>query len=286
MKVLTFAIALLALAAQGQAQTPVDKLAGELLYQSSGTLTTWRYSQSFDGNPAMSKFDDRAWRTLTLNQSLMIDSCWIRKEIVLPQAFLGMPVKGKIRLLLTVDDYAYLWVNGAPMGKVNWDGEYDLTADAKPGQRFLVAIRAINTGGPLRLVRARLKTESGDTLAATAEGIALSLRVGQKLLSQDTYQTNARQTFDPKTDLARADPQEKERLRAALQQIAAAFDLNTLRSGTRAHILETLSRFRAGLAPFRAYAQSFTLYFDANAHIDAAWLWRRCAREHFPPSST
>jgi alpha-mannosidase len=47
-----------------------------------------------------------------------------------------------------------------------------------------------------------------------------------------------------------------------------------LRTGTRRQIQETLSKVRAGLAPIREYARGFTLYFDANAHIDAAWLWR------------
>ncbi len=260
--------------ALGLAQSPVDRVVDELSYQSTGTLTTWRYSESFAGDPTSSGFDDHAWPALTIKQSLKLDSCWIRKDIILPAAFLGTPVKGKIRLLLTVDDYAYLWINGKSVGKVNWDGEYDLTANAKPGQHFLVALKAINAGGPLRLLRARLHTELADTFATTAEGIALSLQVGQKLLSKDTYQTNARQRFDPGTDLGKTDPKQKERLANELQRLAGAVDLKTLRTGTRAQILETLTRFRAGLAPFRSFAQSFTLYFDANAHIDAAWLWR------------
>ena len=120
----------------GLAQSPVNRLIDELSYQSTGTLATWRYSESFAGDPTSSGFDDHAWPALTINQSLRIDSCWIRKEIILPSAFLGIPVQGKIRLLLTVDDYAYLWINGKSMGKVNWDGEYDLTASARPGAAF------------------------------------------------------------------------------------------------------------------------------------------------------
>ncbi len=269
-------LATILIAASGPGQTPADKLADELLFQSSGTLTSWRYSTSFAGDPTSSRFDDHAWTSLELNQSLRVDSCWIRKEVILPGALLGMPIGGRVRLLLTVDDYAYLWVNGKSMGKANWDGEFDLTDNARPGQRFTVAIRAINTGGPLRLLRARLQITPADTFAATAAGIALSLRVGQKLLSNDTYQTNSRQRFDPGTDLAKTDPKQKERLNAELQRLAAAVDLRTLRAGTRAQIIDRLSRFRADLAPFRAFAQSFTLYFDANAHIDAAWLWREC----------
>ena len=104
--------------ALGLAQSPVDRVVDELSYQSTGTLTTWRYSESFAGDPTSSGFDDHAWPALTINQSLKLDSCWIRKDIILPAAFLGTPVKGKIRLLLTVDDYAYLWINGKSVGTI------------------------------------------------------------------------------------------------------------------------------------------------------------------------
>jgi alpha-mannosidase len=66
----------------------------------------------------------------------------------------------------------------------------------------------------------------------------------------------------------------KEELGVLLQQLAAGADLRVLRTGTHRHIEETLSKVRAGLAPIREFARGFTLYFDANAHIDAAWLWR------------
>lgn len=262
------------LASRGLTQTAVDTLAADLQQQSTGTLDSWRYSTSFAGDPASPKFNDRSWATLKLDQRLTVDSCWIRKEVVLPAAYLGLPVKGTLRLLLTVDDYAYLWVNGRSQGRINWDGECVITTDAKPGQRFVIAVRAINTGGPLRLIRARLQPEGVDTLAARVEGLALSLRVGQKLLSGDTYQTNARQRFDPRTDLAQADPKVKGELRERLQAAARAFDRRVLRTGSRAAIVESVSRLREQLAPFRDFAKSFTLYFDANAHIDAAWLWR------------
>jgi alpha-mannosidase len=274
MKCIAAIIALILACPPAQGQTPVDSLANELSSQASGTITPWKYSTSFSGNPALAGFDDHTWHSLALGQSLSIDSCWIRKEVVIPGSFLGMPVKGKVRLLLTVDDYAYLWINGTPMGKVDWNGEYDLTADARPGQKFLIALRTINTGGPLRLLRARLQTEVVDTLAQTVEGVALSLRVGQKLLSFDTYQTNARQRFDPGTDLGQGDRQQKTRMYKDLQKLAAGVNLKTLRTGNRTQIQELLKGLRGQLAPFGAYARNFTLYFDANAHIDAAWLWR------------
>jgi alpha-mannosidase len=257
-------------------QTPVDRLTDELQFQSSGTITGWKYATTVTGDPRRSDFDDKTWTPLSLNESLSVDSCWIRKVIVLPSTQLGIPIRGKVRFLLSIDDYGYLWVNGHDMGKVPWDGECVLTDSVRPGERFVIAVKAINTGGPLRLIRARFQTEIADTLARTMENLAMSLRVGQKLLSFDTYQTNARQKSDPGTDRSSMNRKRKEELGALLQNLAAGADLRVLRTGTRRQIQESLFRVRAGLAPIREYARRFTLYFDANAHIDAAWLWREC----------
>ncbi len=99
-------------------------------------------------------------RRLALDERSKFDSCWLRKEIVLPKTFLGTPVTGKIKLLVSVDDFGYLWINGESKGYFPWDGEFILTENGKPGDKFLVAIKAINTGGPLRIINAQLEVEA------------------------------------------------------------------------------------------------------------------------------
>ncbi len=267
-------IALLIVVATATAQTPVDKLVEQLEFLSKGSLNNWKYSTNFAGNPEKPGFEDSGWQPLQLNQSIYPDSCWIRKEVVLPERMLGEPLRGTVKFLVSVDDYGFLWVNGESKGHFPWDGEFVLTNDGKPGQKFLIAIKAINTGGPLRLIRAQIQTEASGELRNSIEDFSLSLRIGQKLLGFDTYQSNARKKEDPGTDKSRMNRPEKQRLYQLLQSVAGTVDVDALKNGNVPAFTASLEEARKQLMPVSAFAKMFTLYFNSNAHIDAAWLWR------------
>ncbi len=256
------------------AQSPVDGLVNDLNFLSKGSLDHWKYSTSFAADPTGPGFDDAQWQTLSIGQSIYPDSCWLRKEVTLPDRMLGSPTSGSARFLVSVDDYGYLWVNGTPRGHFPWDGDFELTAAARPGQKFLLVIKAINTGGPLRLLRAQITGGKDTLLAKSIDDFTLGLRVAQKLLSFDTYQTNARKKEDPGTDRSVMDRGEKTRLNSLLQSVAATVNVDALRNGNVDAFRTSLASARTALAPVAAYAKRFTLYFDSNAHIDAAWLWR------------
>lgn len=256
------------------AQSPVDRLVTDLDFLSRGSLDHWKYSTSFAADPTGPGFDDAQWQTLSIGQSVYPDSCWLRKELTLPDRMLGTPTAGPVRFLVSVDDYGYLWVNGEAKGHFPWDGDFELTSGARPGQKFLLVIKAINTGGPLRLLRAQVSGAKDNPLARSIEDFSLGLRVAQKLLSFDTYQTNARKKEDPGTDKSQMDRGEKSRLNALLQSVATTVNVDALRNGNVDAFRASLASARTSLAPIAAYAKRFTLYFDSNAHIDAAWLWR------------
>lgn len=271
---------LLLLPAFGFTQTNVDKLARALDSLGSFSYTGWKMSpdlKSLRGlgeAPTQPGFDDSKWETLNLNESIYPDSCWLRKEITLPDNFLGQPVRGNVRFLVSVDDNGYLWVNGANKGYFPWDGEIVLTENAAPGQKFLIVIKAINTGGPLRLLRAELESDAWSPIRKLTKNLALSFRVGQKLLGFDTYQSNAHTRTDPKIDKSTMDRSEKKRLGDLLQSLAARVNVQALGSGDIETFQSSVAAVKADLRPISDFAKRFTLYFDANAHIDAAWLWR------------
>jgi alpha-mannosidase len=256
------------------AQSNVDKLAEALEFHSKGVLNDWKYSTNLKEDATKPGVDDSKWETLKINASIYPDSCWLRKEVALPPRFLGEAVSGPVRFLVSVDDYGYLFVNGESKGRFPWHGEFELTKDAKPGQKFVLVIKAINTGGPLRLLRAQIEMEKSNSLRQMIDELCLSLRVGQKLLSFDTYQTNARVKTDPGIDKSAADKAEKTRLNNLLQSLAAQVDVQALADGKMEKFNASLAEVRAQLKPISEYAKRFTLFFDANAHIDAAWLWR------------
>jgi alpha-mannosidase len=261
------------------AQTNVDKLVKALDSLSLASFNEWKVSPDLKGfkpigDPTKAGFDDSSWETLKLNQNIYPDSCWIRKEIVMPSKILGKTIKGPMKLEVSVDDYGYMWINGVSKGYFPWDGEFELTKDAKSGDRYLIVIKAINTGGPLRLIRAQISSTELQPLRSMIENLSLSMRVGQKLLGFDTYQTSSNKRVDPKTDLSTMDKVEKKHLSEILQSAATNVDLRALIDGPMEKFEASLANVRMQLKPVDAYAKRFTLYFNSNAHIDAAWLWR------------
>jgi len=273
-------VMIVAIATTAASQTNVDNLVRSLDSLAHMKYEVWKVSPDLhsaagvQGDPTKPGFDDSGWSVLKLGQSIFLDSCWIRKEITVPDNILGKPMKGKLKFLVSVDDYGYLWVNGESKGYFPWDGEFILTDDAKPGQKFVIAVKAINTGGPLRLLRADLKSEYASTSQDAIDDFGLSMRVGQKLLSFDTYQTNATRKTDPGIDKSKMDKSEKTRLNELLQSVARSVDVDALASGTMDRFMASIENARTQLKPIRDYARRFTLYFDSNAHIDATWLWR------------
>ncbi len=275
MKTAKYFLLIVLLTSAAMSQTSVDKLVERLEFLGKGSIDNWKYSVNPPGDPTRPDYDDSQWQILRLNESIYPDSCWLRRVIVLPDRLLGEPVRGAVRFLVSVDDYGYLWVDGESKGHFPWDGEFEMTKDAKPGKRMVLAIKAINTGGPLRLIRASVEADVSKQHAATVDDLILSFKVGQKLLSFDTYQTNARRRYDPKTDKSQTDRSEKERLNNLLQRAAGSVDVEALQEGDMKRFMASVDKVRRDVQPVSAFARRCTLYFDSNAHIDAAWLWRK-----------
>ncbi len=261
-------------------QTNVDNLTHLLDTYSTYSFNEWKISPNLknvkiEGNPYESDFDDSDWDEIMINDTLNFDSCWIRKEIELSDEILGQPVKGKAHLLLSVDDYGYIWINGKENGYFQWDGEFILTEKAEPGEKFLVAVKIINTGGPLRLLRAELNLESAKEVQTKVRDLSLGMKTAQRLLSLETYQTNARVKYDPGTDKSDISKDERVKLYELLQEAAEEIDADALDYGEIESFMGNLQEVKPKLEPVKEFVKRFTLYFDANAHIDAAWLWRK-----------
>ncbi|MCX6150934.1 MAG: glycosyl hydrolase-related protein [Ignavibacteriales bacterium] len=260
-------------------QTPVDKISQKLEFLSTLSFNDWKISEDLTktkviGDPTQKDFDDSQWKTVKLDEQVRFDSCWLRKEITIPTMFLGKPLTGKIKLLVSVDDFGYMFINGVSKGYFPWDGEFVLSENVKPGDKFLIAIKAINTGGPLRLIRAQPDLEKLKPIQQKIQDFALSLQTGQKLLSFDTYQQNSNAKVDPGIDKSTISRDEKEKLNKLLQEQVQKLEIEKLESGDLEGFEKSLDEVRVALKPVSEFARRFILYFDSNAHIDAAWLWR------------
>ncbi len=260
--------------------TNVDRLASALDAVSAATkVDDWKVSADLStaelkGDPTSEAFDDSAWANLRLGRTVPADSCWIRKTVVLPKTVFGKPVGGKVSLFITLDSYGYMWINGESEGYFAFDKDFVFTSDAKPGMKFVVAVKAVNGGANLHLLGAELRFAGAGLLADTLRDLALSFRVGQKLLSFDTYQTNSNVRVDPHADKSHMIRSEKSDLNGLLQSLATRIDVDALRIGDIQRFMASVDIVRPLLKPISDFAKQYTLYFVSNAHIDAAWLWR------------
>jgi len=263
-----------------QTKTKIDSVTSILDSLSSISIRKWKVSPDIKclnvktEEPTKPEFDDSKWDTLNLGQRIYVDSCWIRAKFKIPEKVFGKSVDGKIIFKVSVDDYGYLWVNGNYIGYIPWDGEFDLTGKVKPGEETTLAIKAINTGGPLRLLRAEFEIESVKDILDNLKGLSLSFKVGQKLLSFDTYQTNDMTRYDPKIDRSTVKKEERMKLNSLLQNSISELDINSLMSGDLEKFYLSLEKIKLKIKPVRDFAKRYTLVFVSNAHIDAAWLWR------------
>jgi alpha-mannosidase len=261
------------------AQTPdqkyIDLLCTDLDNQLAVRFDGWKYTTRTLADAWKSNYDEVGWKTLSINKSIYPDSAWFRKKITIPERILGKPVQGgTIKFLVSVDDAGICWINGEKKGLFKWNGEYLLTKDPKPGQEFYVAIKAINTGGPMRLLEAKLEWDKVKPLADKVQDYILSLRVGQKLLSDDTYLKTGRVQMDTGIDQSKVPKNQRLQLRKQLEDAARMVDASALKNGYPQIFEATLDKSRQALKPIEKFAKEFTLVFDSNAHIDCAWLWR------------
>lgn len=261
--------------AQPTAPSAIDQLCSDLENQLAIRFDYWKYSTAMVADAWKPDFNDVEWKMLQIQDSIYPDSAWLRKTIVIPDRILGMPVQGGLmKLQVSVDDAGFCWINGENKGLFRWTGEFVLTKNPRPGQAFQVAIKAINTGGPLRLLEARLKWDKVQPLADKVEEYIMSLRVGQKLLSDDTYLKTGRVQLDLKVDHSTVPPDRRQKLRRKLEEATRLVEATALKNGYPMVFEASLEKSRRALKPIDDFAKEFTLVFDANAHIDCAWLWR------------
>lgn len=226
------------------------------------------------GEPYKKGYNTYCWKKYKNAEAITRDTIWLKKEITLPEKLFNSPTSGKIYLELKVDDSAYCWINEQPQGFFTYDEKFLLTENGKPGEKFDVTIQIMKTAGLTHLADAELKMGQHSKEIDKIERFISSLKIGEKLLSFDTYQTNFRNKFDPGIDKSLLDKDEKKRLNEKLQTLSKGLDKEVLDKQSIEGITSEIDRIAPELREIDDFAKNFKLIFAANAHIDAAWLWR------------
>ena len=221
------------------------------------SLGDWRWKQGDIAGAEQPGFDDSSWATATPEISWGPENsvAWFRKEVTVPDSVAGFAVAGSpIILLVGVDDDGEVYVNGTLRQKFHWDeGRVTLTDSARPGEKFMIAVKGNNGPGAGRLMSAELRVASLEDLGREVGAYLGDLAFGQAALQQT---------------LAGG-----EGLRDALAASVAAVNLDALAAGNKQAFLDSLRAARDPLRPVAAVLKNFTVHLVGHAHIDMNWLW-------------
>ena len=232
---------------------------------SSIPLATWQAHAAdlpHGEEPALNSSD---WQQVKLKEDWK-GPRWLRQRFEVPGQLHGYDLHGaRITLDLHVSsDNAVqisVFANGGMVSRTDEDGQVPVTLieNAQPGQKLLLAVRVVNSGGinccggdSTRLERAQLLIEP-----AAGRPDAALLRL--EILSAEP--------------LIVAYSDGKAERQRQLDAVVNAIDIAALDRGDQQQFDASLRAAQSKLEVLRPYLKQFSLQMVGNSHIDMAWLW-------------
>lgn len=219
----------------------------------------WRFQHPAQPGGELPGTDDSGWPLVRPEHSWegASTAAWYRQTITVPETIGGVAVAGsRLTLRCAVDDDLEVYVDGQPRGHFHWDqGLVVITPQAKPGQRFVLAIKALNQGGPGRLLSASLTYDRLEAAREPAEEALRRLVFAQQLLG------------------AKRLAGDRAPYEAALAAAATKISFEALSHDDVAAFARSVTDCSAALQPFSPLARQYALYLVGHAHIDMNWLW-------------
>ncbi len=143
-------------------------------------LPTWRWKKNGPDKASSPSFDDSRWETVHNGDSWPgeYEHAWYRTTVTLPEKIDDIPVTGQeIRLLVNGNDRCEVWIDGTNAGTYGGEGNILLSLAGKPGQKYSLALKVINSRGSGGLRYARIITQKELDLQAGLE--QLQRRLGR-----------------------------------------------------------------------------------------------------------
>ncbi len=254
-----FVFAVLVVSCPGWTQQTADQAIANLGQLTSTDGGEWRFQHPAQPGGEKPDLDDSQWLKVRPEHSWEGENtaAWYRQLIVVPQTVGGAsPAGSRLTLRCAVDDAMEIYVNGELKGKFPWDQGVAILADnATPGDKFLVAIKAINYGGPGRLMSASLTYDAFADMREGANQCRVRLEFCKRLL-------DAKRIADKRAEFAKI-----------LDDAAAKLDFSAVSKRDKAAFEASCAECVKALQPFAVLAKQYTLYLVGHAHIDMNWLW-------------
>lgn len=226
------------------------------LIESEGqSLTDWKYISEDVPGAEQPGFDDGAWKSGNPELDYgSVSVAWARKTVTLPDKIDGFPINGaRVVLAVFVDDDGEVYVDGKFVQKFHWDEGYVvLTDDAKPGQKFNVAVKMLNKHGAGRLVSAGLRF--ANSVSADARRLVQDFGMADAMLHSRSWMLGPS-------------------YRDSISNCKLSLDWQAAKDGNADLFRNSITKAARELKPFADIADDYTLHLIGHAHIDMNWLW-------------
>ena len=221
----------------------------------------WRFHADVP-HPEEASLDDSGWQTVRVGDKWSTGSRVLRRTIEIPEQIDGYAVAGcRAKLDLRFD---FSWSKGPVMisvfsnGSLVSRGDDDmqqpilLTEEARPGQKFLIAIRIDSPEVETLLHHAKLTIEPSAGRPDPAI-VRVEILAARPMIA--AYEEG------------RAERQQQ------LDAAVGAIDFAALDKGDQAAFDTSLRHGQSKLQGLNPWLKQFTIRAIGNSHIDMAWLW-------------
>lgn len=239
-----------------QAQAIVTRLASF----DSLPAQTWQYHVGDVPHGERPDLDTSGWQTVHAPLTAPHEAVWFRRLFEVPKTLHGYDLTGA-QIWFSMRAYAngpipvILYYNGRRVAMGNDLEKQLLFADAKPGDKILVAVKLLATQDDKRIRGANLEVVFAGN-RPNPDDVRKELVSAAELLPSITH------------DTATLASQEQ-----TLEAAATAIDLGALDQGNQQAFDASLQQAQSKLEALRPVLQQYTVHMTGNAHIDAAWLW-------------
>jgi alpha-mannosidase len=224
-----------------------------------GTLTAedWRVHTGDLAHGEAPDLDDRAWPVVKAPYVTGPDAVWFRRTVVVPKSLGGYAPTGA-----AISFTFNIWTPGPAPVIVYFDGRrvamgeqlepISLFAHAKPGQRIVVAVKALATPD-----------------AKHFDGADVTVSFSPKRPNPNDLRLEALSA----TYLLPALETKPDHDRFVLEQALAAVDLAALKAGRQGAFDASLRVAQGRIAALKPVVARAQYHLAGDAHIDAAWTW-------------
>lgn len=209
--------------------------------------------------------DDSNWSVLPAgNRKTYGQECtWYRTTLVLPPAIAGYSYSGaqlyfqlNVRAEGGTPEIIYVDGNRVAMGE---DIEPTLlTANAKPGQIFHIAVKILHTAGDKHMYRDTPGTYSLELSPSRPNPIDFHVEVETAHILLPSITSDSKKIADEQ---------------ALLEQAVGMLDIKALDSGDQAKFDASLRAAQQHIEPLKPILRSVKMELVGNTHMDTAWLW-------------